>query len=140
MDLILSFKRVLSTFLIISFPLGVLMVLLSLILTGIRSWLRHLRENLWWLEKSAILFSIFSHQLNVSTFSLSYSLLICIKNISHTPCVCSKIAGITFSSDLRKTCLITGESLSPPTKTGPVHEKITYYIYIYIYDDKAISC
>ena len=50
------------------------------------------------------------------------------KNIFHTPCVCPKIAGKTFSSDLRKPCLITGESLSPPTKSGPVHEKITYYI------------
>ena len=77
MDLILSFKRALSAFLIIYFPLGVLMVLLSLILTGIRSWLRHLKENLQWFEKCAILFSIFSHHLNVSTFSLPYSLLIC---------------------------------------------------------------
>ena len=51
MDLILLFKRALSTFLTICFPLGVLMVLLSLILTGIRSWLRHLRENLQWFEK-----------------------------------------------------------------------------------------
>ena len=42
--------------------------------------------------------------------------------------MCPKIAGKTFSSDLRKPCLITGESLSPPTKIGPVHEKITYYI------------
>ena len=45
------------------------------------------------------------------------------ENISHTPCGCSKIAGKTFSSDLRKPCLITGKSLSPPTKIGPVHEK-----------------
>ena len=39
-----------------------------------------------------------------------------------------KIAGKTFSSDLRKPCLITGKSLSPPTKIDPVQEKITYYI------------
>ena len=39
------------------------------------------------------------------------------------PCGCSKIAGKTFSSDLRKPCLITGESLSPPTKIGTFHEK-----------------
>ena len=45
------------------------------------------------------------------------------KTFSHTPCGCSKIAGKTFSSDLRKPCLITGKSLSPPTKIGPVHEK-----------------
>ena len=50
------------------------------------------------------------------------------KNIfPHTFCVL-KIAGKTFSSDLRKPCLITGESLSPPTKIDLVHEKITYYI------------
>ena len=30
--------------------------------------------------------------------------------------MCIKIAGKTFSSDLRKPCLKTGESLSPPTK------------------------
>ena len=29
----------------------------------------------------------------------------------------------TFSSDLRKPCLITGKSLSPLTKISPVHEK-----------------
>ena len=45
------------------------------------------------------------------------------ENISHTLCGHSKIAGKTFSSDLRKPCLITGESLCPPTKNGPVHEK-----------------
>ena len=39
-----------------------------------------------------------------------------------------KIAGKTFSSDLRKQCLITGKSLSPPTKIHLVHEKITYYM------------
>ena len=50
------------------------------------------------------------------------------ENISHTPCGCSKITGKTFSSDLRKPCLITGESLSPSTKISPVHEKITSYI------------
>ena len=50
------------------------------------------------------------------------------KNIfAHTFCVL-KIAGKTFSSDLRKPCLITGKNLSPPTKIDPVHEKITYYI------------
>ena len=61
MDLIVSFKRALSAFLIICFPLGlgVLMVLLSLIHTEIRSRLTHLRENLQWFEKSAIFFSIF---------------------------------------------------------------------------------
>ena len=42
--------------------------------------------------------------------------------------MCWKIAGKTFSSDLRKPCLRTGESLSPPTKIDHVHVKITYYI------------
>ena len=45
-DLILSFRRALSAFLIICLPLGVFTLLLSLTLTGIRSLLRHLRENL----------------------------------------------------------------------------------------------
>ena len=35
---------------------------------------------------------------------------------------------MTCSSGLRKPCLISGKSLSPPTKIGPVHEKITYYV------------
>ena len=38
------------------------------------------------------------------------------KIFSHTHFVCIKIAGKTFSSDLRKPCLKTGESLAPPTK------------------------
>ena len=41
--------------------------------------------------------------------------------------MCRKNAGKTFSSDLRKPCLKTGESLSSPTKIDLVHEKITYY-------------
>ena len=45
------------------------------------------------------------------------------KNISHTPCRCLKITGKTFSSDLRKACLITGKSLSPLTKISSVCEK-----------------
>ena len=61
-DLTLSFNRALSTFLIIWWPLGVLIELLSLILTGILSSLKHLKVNLLWLEKSTILLSIFSHQ------------------------------------------------------------------------------
>ena len=48
-------------------------------------------------------------------------------NLPHTFCV-SQIAGKTFSSDLRKPCLKTGKSLSPPTNIDLVHEKITYYI------------
>ena len=35
-----------------------------------------------------------------------------------------KITGITFSSDLRKPCWITGESLSPKFNRYPVPEKI----------------
>ena len=51
------------------------------------------------------------------------------KNIfPHTFCVLKKNAGKTFSSGLRKPCLKTGKSLSPPTKIDLVHEKITYYI------------
>ena len=45
-DLILSLWRALSAFLIICLPLSVFILLLSLTLTGIRSLLRHLRENL----------------------------------------------------------------------------------------------
>ena len=54
------------------------------------------------------------------------------ENISHTHFVCRKIAGKTFSSDLRKPCLKTGESLSLPTKIDLVHEKITYYIMCFL--------
>ena len=43
-----------------------------------------------------------------------------------------KIAGTTFSSDLRKPCWITGKSLSPLSKKCLVLEKIHIYIYIYI--------
>ena len=39
-----------------------------------------------------------------------------------------KIAGTTFSSDLRKPCWITGESLSPLSKKSPVLEKSHIYI------------
>ena len=45
-DLILSLSRALSAFLIIYFLLGVLILLLSLTLTGITPLLRHLREKL----------------------------------------------------------------------------------------------
>ena len=41
---------------------------------------------------------------------------------THILCV-EKIAGKTFSSDLRKPCLKTGKCLSPPTKIDLVHEK-----------------
>ena len=60
-DLIRSFSNFLSVFLIISRPLIVLMLVLSLILTGMTSLFRHLNENLLWFRKSAIFFSIFSH-------------------------------------------------------------------------------
>ena len=42
--------------------------------------------------------------------------------------MCRKIAGKTFSSDLRKPCLKTGKSLSAPTKLILFKRKITYYI------------
>ena len=74
-NLILSFKRTFSAFLIMWWPLGVLMLLLSLILTGIMSLLRHLL----WLEKSTILFSIFFHWHKIVTFSLPYSVARCIR-------------------------------------------------------------
>ena len=48
MDLILSLSKALSALLIIYFPLGVLILLLSLTLTGIMSLLRHLREKCLW--------------------------------------------------------------------------------------------
>ena len=73
MDLTLSFRSAISAFLIICLPLGVFILLFSLILTGIRPSLRHLRENLLWFEKSAILSSNFSQHRKVSTFSCPYS-------------------------------------------------------------------
>ena len=39
-----------------------------------------------------------------------------------------KIVGITFSSDLRKPCWITGKSLSPKSKKCPVLENNHIYI------------
>ena len=63
MDLILSLRRPLSAFLINCLPLGVVILLLSLTLTGIRSLLRHLKENLLWFEKSAILYSIIEYKI-----------------------------------------------------------------------------
>ena len=51
-------------------------------------------------------------------------------NISLTPLLVSKIIGITFSSDLRKPCRMTGESLSPKPKKCPVTENNHIYIYI----------
>ena len=77
-NLTVLFNRALSAFLMIWWPLGVLIELLSLILTGIMSSPRHLKVNLLWLEKSTILFSIFSHQWKIFTFFSPYSLLICI--------------------------------------------------------------
>ena len=50
MDLTLSFNNALSAFLTMYLPLGVLMLLFSLTLTGLMSLLRHLRENLWWFQ------------------------------------------------------------------------------------------
>ena len=46
----------------------------------------------------------------------------------HKHFVCRKIAGKTFSSDLRKPFLKTGEKLVSSNKIDLVHEKITYYI------------
>ena len=77
MDLILSLKKALSALLMILQPFGVLMLLFSLILTGIRSTLRHLSKNLLQLWKSAILHSNLSHCQNNLTFSIPYSDLIC---------------------------------------------------------------
>ena len=73
-DLTLSFNKALSSFLMIWQPLGVLIELLSLILTGIMSSLKHLKVNLLWFEKSAILFSIFSH---IISFGRCYCLHQC---------------------------------------------------------------
>ena len=54
----------------------------------------------------------------------------CEKTFSHTPILVFKIAGTTFSSDLRKPCWITAKSLSPLSKRCPVLEEIHIYIYI----------
>ena len=77
-DLTLSFNRAISAFLIIWWPLGVLIELMSLILTSIMSSIRHLKVNLLLLGKTAILFTNFSHWQKIFTFSSPYSLLICI--------------------------------------------------------------
>ena len=77
-NLTLSFNRALSAFLMIWQPLCIFIELVSLILTSIMTSLKHLKVNLLWLEKSAILFSIFTHQQRILTFSSPYSLLICI--------------------------------------------------------------
>ena len=50
------------------------------------------------------------------------------KIFPYTFCV-YKNAGKTFSSDLRKPCLKTGESLSPPTKLILFKRKITFNIF-----------
>ena len=75
-NLILSFNTALSIFLIILQPVGVLMLFLSLILTGIIPTLGYLSKNLCF-GMSTILHSNFSHCWNNLTFSISYSDLIC---------------------------------------------------------------
>ena len=68
-NLILSFSNALSALLMILQPFGVLMLLFNLILTGIRSALRHLSKYLLWLWKSTILHSnLFHHQNNLNIF------------------------------------------------------------------------
>ena len=59
----------------------------------------------------------------------------CGKTFSHIPPFGVKNTGISFSSDLRKPCWITGKSFSPKFKKCPVPERIhIYIIYIsYIY-------
>ena len=56
MVLTLSFSKAFSVFLMILKALGVLMLPLSLKLTGMMLLSRHLNENLLWFLKSAILF------------------------------------------------------------------------------------
>ena len=64
---------------------------------------------------------------------------------SHTPLLVFTIIGITFSSDLRKPCWITGKSLSPKSKKCPVlennhtHTHTHTYIYIYIRSNRMRS-
>ena len=77
-NLILSFNKTFSALPIIYWPLGVLMLLLSFILTGMTSSERHLRENLLWFLKSAILHSILSQHCSILTLSLPYSDLKCV--------------------------------------------------------------
>ena len=47
---------------------------------------------------------------------------------SHTPFWCSKLIRITFSSDLREICWITGKNLSPKSKKCPILENNHIYI------------
>ena len=72
-DLILSFISILSAFLTMYIPFGVLTVVLSFTLTGVRPLLRHLSVNLLWFWKSAIFISNFSHHLWNLTLSYPYS-------------------------------------------------------------------
>ena len=51
----------------------------------------------------------------------------CGKTFSHTPLLVFKIAGITFSSYLRKPCWITGKSLSPKFKVSCSRENSHIY-------------
>ena len=71
-NLFLSLSRALSAFLIIYFPLGVLILLLSLTLTGITSLLRHLREILLWFSSppSYIHISPFTERFQHSPFHI----------------------------------------------------------------------
>ena len=73
MVLILPFNNALSVFLVILMALGVLILLLSLKLTGMLL-SRHLRVNLLWFLKSAIFFLLLSHFCQCFTLSWLYSL------------------------------------------------------------------
>ena len=75
--LILSFRRALLAFFKMFKPLGVLILLSNLMVTGIVSLPRHHNENILWFLKLAILFSIFSNIWRSLTLSCPYSCQIC---------------------------------------------------------------
>ena len=80
MDLTHSFINCLSTYLKIFTLPGVLMLLFSLRLVGVKFLLKHLRVNLLSLLKMTIFFSRCSHLLKMATFLFPNSVLIKVGN------------------------------------------------------------
>ena len=99
-DLIHSFTNCLQAILIIWHPVGVLMVLFNLTLTGMTSNFRHLNENLLWLQIYASFFSISSHFQSLITLSSANSFNIC-------RCRFLFLFGIIFQSELCSISLLT---------------------------------
>ena len=73
MALTLACSKSFSAFLIICLALEVVKVDLSLMLTGIKSLCRHLREKILWFLQSEVLSHNLSHSLNKCLASIPYS-------------------------------------------------------------------